>query len=250
MNPFFTIITPTLNEEKFLPHLLTAIKRQKEKDFEIIIVDGGSSDKTNKIAKRFKSTFAAENISLKLIFSNKPNVSQQRNVGAKLATGQYLVFLDADIIIPPSYLFLIRKAIKKTGEPLLATWVEPDSEDLSNKAMTMLVNFLIEIGKEVGKPLLLGYDIIIKKSVFNSIGMFREDIKIGEDQELAERALKNGYKAHVLRNPTLIHSSRRYRKKGYIKTLYTYIIATLHVLFKGPITEGVVDYPMGGKAHE
>jgi len=54
MKPFFSIVIPTLNEEKYLPNLLNDLTKQKEKDFEIIVVDGKSEDRTIDIAIKYK----------------------------------------------------------------------------------------------------------------------------------------------------------------------------------------------------
>ena len=98
MKPFFSIIIPTLNEEHFLPLLLSDLERQKDKNFEIIIIDGASVDKTREIAKEF-----SKRLSLTIHEVNKHNVSFQRNIGAKKAKGAYIIFLDADSCISPFY---------------------------------------------------------------------------------------------------------------------------------------------------
>ena len=82
MKPRFSIIIPTLNEEKFLPKLLESLTTQTVKDFEVIVVDGQSKDKTVAVAKRFAGT-----LQLTVVTSEKPSVSYQRNYGSKVVTG-------------------------------------------------------------------------------------------------------------------------------------------------------------------
>ena len=84
MNLFFSVVIPTLNEELFLPNLLEDFKKQKVKNFEIIVVDAKSKDKTRKIVKSFK-----QSLKIKLFLSNKKNVAYQKNLGAKKAKGRY-----------------------------------------------------------------------------------------------------------------------------------------------------------------
>ena len=91
--PFISIIIPTLNEEKFLPKLLNSIKEQNYKNYEIIVSDANSKDKTIEIAKRFN---------VKIVQGGKPAVG--RNNGAKFSVGDYLLFLDADVILPKNFL--------------------------------------------------------------------------------------------------------------------------------------------------
>lgn len=80
MKPFFSVIIPTLNEEKYLPHLLGDLSKQSNKEFETIIIDGKSEDLTQKKALSF-----SKELSMKLIESRKRNVSVQKNLGGKAA---------------------------------------------------------------------------------------------------------------------------------------------------------------------
>src|SRR5689334_11198275 len=95
MKPFFSIIVPTLNEEQYLPRLLTSIRRQRYKQYEVILVDGKSTDKTIAIAQSFRTLLPK----LTIVRSEKQQVGYQRNLGAKRAAGAYFVFLDADVSI-------------------------------------------------------------------------------------------------------------------------------------------------------
>lgn len=96
--PFFTIIIPTYNEEKFLPKLLNDLTKQKERDFEVIIVDGKSKDNTIKCAQHHR-----ESLNLKVVSSKISNVSVQRNLGARKSKGKFLIFLDADMRIGQAF---------------------------------------------------------------------------------------------------------------------------------------------------
>ncbi|VVB84169.1 Glycosyltransferase AglE [uncultured archaeon] len=86
-----SIIVPTLNEEKHITQLLTSIKRQSYSRIEIIIVDGGSKDKTLDIANGFGAM-------VKII--DKLGEFESRNIGAKLAKGKILIQTCADIVFP------------------------------------------------------------------------------------------------------------------------------------------------------
>ena len=78
--PYFSVIIPTLNEELYIPNLLTDLTHQKVFNFEVIVVDGKSSDKTKLIVGLFKNK-----LPLTFLESSKSNVSLQRNMGAKLS---------------------------------------------------------------------------------------------------------------------------------------------------------------------
>ena len=84
-----SIVIPTFNEEKFLPHLLKSLKEQTFKDFEIIVADNNSTDATRSVAI---------NVGAKVVKGGLP--ARGRNNGAKVARGEWLLFLDADVILP------------------------------------------------------------------------------------------------------------------------------------------------------
>ncbi len=87
-----SIIITTKNEEVHLPHLLDSITKQTYKYIETIVVDNASMDGTVRIAKQFKA----------LVWNKGPERSDQRNFGMKKAKGDYVLFLDADMILTPS----------------------------------------------------------------------------------------------------------------------------------------------------
>ena len=98
-----SIIIPTLNEEKYLPLLLKEIKKQNSADYEIIVADAGSEDKTIEIAK---------NYGCKIIPGGLP--ARGRNEGAKIAQGDIFLFMDADnIFLPPEFLKNLLEEFKK-----------------------------------------------------------------------------------------------------------------------------------------
>jgi len=88
---YVSVIVPTLNEEQSISHLFKSLKRQTYKNFEVIIVDGGSNDRTVKIAEEF---------GVKTMVKRKTPEYESRNLGAKAATGQILLFTSADIVFP------------------------------------------------------------------------------------------------------------------------------------------------------
>ena len=86
-----SIVIPAKNEEKYLPKLLASVKKQSFKDYEIIVADNNSKDKTKEIAKSY---------GCKIVKGGLPG--KGRNAGAKIAKGEIILFLDADVILPDS----------------------------------------------------------------------------------------------------------------------------------------------------
>lgn len=104
VKPLISIVIPTLNEEKYLPNMLTSILRQQNApSFEIIVADYNRTDKTVEIAKRFVNKVAQ---------NCEKSSAHARQAGSKLAEGELIAFIDADVILPPKFLATIPKNFK------------------------------------------------------------------------------------------------------------------------------------------
>lgn len=244
--PYFSIIIPTLNEEKFLPRLLNDLKKQKEKDFEIIIVDGNSDDKTREIGQRYKRDLN----NLKIFSVGERNVSYQRNFGAKRARGVYLIFLDADGRVSPSFMTAIKKEINKRKYLIFIPKMLPQSRNSQDKLMFNLTNLLIETSQLIGKPFCSGGFMIFQKDFFHFVGGFDENLFLAEDHEIIQRARKFGVIAKFLRSVKVKFSLRRMEKEGRLKILIKYLIALIHLLAKGKIDKKIFEYKMGGAGYQ
>ena len=91
IEPLVTVVITTKNEEKNIERLLRSIVAQSYKKLEVVIVDNNSTDRTKEISKKFT----------KHVYDMGPERSAQRNFGAKMAKGGYLLFLDADMELTP-----------------------------------------------------------------------------------------------------------------------------------------------------
>lgn len=85
--PKFSIIIPVYNVEKYIKRCLDSVFNQTEKDYEVIVVNDGSTDKSIQIAKKYD---------VKIVDTVHVSVSEARNIGVKYAKGDYLIFLDSD----------------------------------------------------------------------------------------------------------------------------------------------------------
>lgn len=244
MSAFFSIIIPTLNEEQYLPHLLSEIESQVTKDYEVIVVDAQSTDKTKEKAEDF-----AKKMPLRFLTSLKKNVSCQRNMGAAAATGEYLVFIDADIRLPKDFLTHIKVATQKKNNGIFLPFMLPDDHSQKTKVLITFVNTMIRLSQTYGKPLAPGGNFIVRKDIFEKIGGFSEDVFISEDHDFVRRAYQAGYRAKILRGAKLQMSMRRTKVEGDMSLIYKYVVAFLMYTMtpnNKALKKKPFDYEMGG----
>jgi glycosyltransferase involved in cell wall biosynthesis len=210
--PSLSIIIPTLNEEKYLPKLLKDLSQQTFQDFEVIVVDGTSEDKTVQKAQSFKKT-----LNLFCLTNQKRNVCYQRNHGAKQASADWLVFMDADNRIPPYFLQGIKYRIDLNEADVFTTYLEPDSSHQLDIAIAKAVNVYTLAQKTTKKPVAMESLFIIKKSLHKKLGGFDETVKWGEGTVLLTKVIKHKYIFQVYKDPTYIFSFRRLRAQGKLK---------------------------------
>lgn len=228
MKPSLSCIIITLNEEKFLPKLLKSLKKQTFKNFEIIVADYNSKDKTRQIARKF---------GCKIVSGGKPPVA--RNNGARIAKADYLVFLDADSELPEDFLEINFNKFKESGKGTATVYIKPISRDILDNFAYSLYNLTAKILSKF-HPLATGSCIFTKKDVFKKAKGFNEKIVIAEDHDYARRTRKSGFM--ILPVP-IYNSTRRIDKEGRIKFVSKLIYAGLYrILFNKEIEKPLFNY--------
>jgi glycosyltransferase involved in cell wall biosynthesis len=214
-----SVIIPAFNEEKFLGNCLLSLKEQDFKDFEIIVVDNNSTDKTAEIAKKFGAILVSE---------KNQGVAFARNKGAKIAKGEILAFTDADTILPKNWLSRIKEEFKN-DKNLIAFggscefYSGPISARLASKFLLKPFLFLDKFFS--GGFNLMGCNMAMKREVFFKVGGFNEKLKLNEDVEISYRLRKIG-KIKFDPNFKVKTSGRRFRY-GLILGVINYAPATI-----------------------
>lgn len=200
-----SIIIPTLNEEDYIGNLLSSLVYQTYKDFEVVLVDGNSEDKTLAVAKKFKPLIP----SLSIISSKKRSPAIQRNLGAKKALYERLLFLDADVILPFEFLERALSELKRTKAQVAHPFSTPITKELIDKYTYVLVNWGLDVAQHI-YPLAGGWTIFSSQRVHKKIGGFNEKLaRGGEDVDYVLRAAKSGFRFRILRNPKPYVAQRR-----------------------------------------
>ncbi len=248
MSDLFSVIIPTLNEEKYLPHILSDLASQKTKNFEVIIVDGESDDKTKDVAKGFQDRLPLQFFSL-----TKRNVSFQRNSGAKMAKGDYLVFIDADTRIPSDFTQNLEYACVKRGCEVVLPTIQWDDKSRKAKIFNSIVKSFIRASQVYGRPLSTGGNFAIEKHLFERIGRFNEHIFISEDHDLIRKAYDVGVKAKIVKNVKVTISMRRGALEGDASLIYKYVLGFLAYTMspnEKTLKKKLFEYEMGGHLYE
>lgn len=241
MTPTFSIIIPTLNEQKFLPHLLDSLVFQSMKNFDVTVVDGHSKDKTILVAKRFLHT-----LPLTIVKSDIPGVSLQRNKGAHLSSNEWLVFVDADSVLMPYFIERLTSFISKENPNFFTTWFRPDSDVSGDALLALAGNLFVEGSIIFHRPVAPGPLTIVTRDVFDMVHGYDETLRFGEDYDLTRRIALQGIALQMLRETLYIFSLRRVRNEGKIYVIRLYLKAALLVLFTKKNLRDVPGYITGG----
>jgi glycosyltransferase involved in cell wall biosynthesis len=223
-----SIIIPTLNEEKLLPKLLDQLNDQKLKakyNYEIIISDGGSKDRTLEIAKNYTDKIVVHKE------TRRQKISEGKNAGYKISSGDPLVFICADCRIEnPEMFFDYILNFQKSNYLAATFWFDVFTEEKiwSDFLFHTFFNWLVKLLNFFGNGMGRGECQVIKREIFELVGGYNEELTAGEDYDLYTRIRKLG-KIDVNFKIKIFESPRRYRKFGYLRILLMWFRNSLRV---------------------
>jgi glycosyltransferase involved in cell wall biosynthesis len=208
-----TIVIPTKNEERHLPRLLKSIKEQSVEPLEIILADANSADRTLEIAKEY---------GVKIVEGGSP--SEGRNRGAELATGDVIIFMDADTyFIEDNDLIDIYNKFKQQNYDIASCYFKSDDK---TKATQGLLNFLKWFGTRRYNKILkwdFGAFLIVKKDPFQRVNGFDERVQVMEDVSIIRKFNRLGYSQGLIRRRIGITLSLKKREKNHLISLKRFL---------------------------
>ncbi|HNY35994.1 MAG TPA: glycosyltransferase [Candidatus Pacearchaeota archaeon] len=213
-----SIIIPTLNEEKNIKTLLAIIQKGGFDDYEVIIADAGSIDKTIEIARKNNC-----------IISKGGLPARGRNIGAKIAKGDILFFLDADLkFYPKNFLKLSVDYFTKNDLSVASFAILPQKNNIYMNPFTL--NLFYNIPQELLKKVfpMGAMGIMVKKDVFEKVKGFDESITLAEDHYFVQQANKFG-KFDIIKGVKIYMPLRRFEKDGYFRTSFKYLICAFNM---------------------
>jgi len=237
MEQTLSVVIPSLNEAERLPDLLGALARQTRRPDQIIIADAGSTDRTRTIAVAHRA---------QVVEGGMPAVG--RNAGARVATGDLLLFLDADDQLDDDFVATIFDEFLDRGLAVATAFVEPIERDPRNVFATEVVNLYLDAMQYVA-PHAPGFCILVRRDVHEAIEGFDETVVLAEDHDYVQRAAEHG-RFRVLRSARVGTSMRRIEKEGLVRLAFKYLYCELYVMTGRPIREVPFDYEFAAFAPE
>ena len=219
----FSIIIPVYNRPSEINELLESIMIQDfEDDFEVLVVEDGSSHTSEEICNGF-----IEKINLKYFFKENTGAGRSRNYGMQRASGNYFIILDSDVILPKTYLKSVKEQLT---QKFTDAFGGPDAAHSSFSKLQKAINYSMTSflttggirGKKngVGKFQLRSFNLGISQEVFKKTNGF-SDMKIAEDIDLTFRLWEAGFETQLITDAFVYHK-RRTSLLQFLKQTYQF----------------------------
>lgn len=198
-NPLVSVIMPAYNAAEHIAEAIESVLIQNYRNFELVVVDDGSTDNTRDIIAGFKDD------KIKYFYKENNGPSAARNLAVRKAGGQYIVPLDSDDMMIPKFIASHLQEFEKYPEADLIycdDWLI-DEDDKPIRVIERREyadrNSLIRDLFRSGFPI-VPFRTCIRRSVFDKIGFYDEDLLVAEDYDMMRRLVKSGLKIHHLKN--------------------------------------------------
>lgn len=230
----YSVIIPVYNRLDEVEDLLASLSRQTFKDFEVVIVEDGSTAPCKDAVDRY-----ADKVTVKYFMKPNEGRSIARNYGLERAAGDYFIFFDSDCVIPEQYFEKLDKALEKHpvdcfGGPDAAHESFSDTQKAINYSMT---SFLTTGGIRGGKVSLekftpRTFNMGFSRKVYDNVGGFRE--MFSEDIDMSTRIKNAGYSIALIREAYVYHK-RRIDFKKFFRQVHVFGMSriTLKLLYPG-----------------
>jgi len=207
----FSIIVPVFNRPGEVTELLQSLSVQTETNFEIIIVEDGSTEPCEDVVKQY-----SDKLDIKYFFKKNEKPAIARNYGSRHCSGDYFLFFDSDCIIPPQYFENINKTLKENytdafGGPDAA---HPDFNTTQKAISYSMTSFFTTGGIRGGSEKMdkfypRSFNMGISREAYEKIGGFPETtMHPGEDMVFSIEIVKQGFKTQLIKKAHVFHKRR------------------------------------------
>lgn len=207
----FSVIIPVYNRPDELRELLASLTRQTYTDFEVLVIEDGSTSKADGIVAGF-----ANQLTIRYFYKENSGQGFTRNYGFERATGDYFVIFDSDALVPPHYFAVVNERLQTV--PALDAYGGPDAAhpDFTpvQKAISYSMTSPFTTGGIRGSRKNLGgtyhprsFNMGLSRQVWQTTGGYRLS-RMGEDIEFAIRIIENGFKTGLIPDAFIYHKRR------------------------------------------
>jgi glycosyltransferase involved in cell wall biosynthesis len=208
-----SIVIPMYNAGKNIKELFDSLNNQTEKNFEVIIVDDGSTDNSIEIVKKSKVNFP-----LKMIRQKNSGPAAARNKGIKNAKSNNLVvFLDSDCMPENEWFYKIKEFFKDKNFQIVFGSLNNGDDDIFSNALDFSWGYKINDKNKKGeRDLVTSANMIVRKKVLDEI-LFNEHMIMAEDSDFSVRARKRGFKIYFNPEIKVFHKHKRDSLSQFLK---------------------------------
>jgi len=207
------LVIPTLNEETHIGLLLETLAHQTYRNFEVVVVDSNSIDRTCEVVEKYRDRLP----SLKIVQTPEKGLSRARNIGVRESKAEDILFMDADGKVAVDFLEDLVLVMRTMELKAAATLVKPDSTKLFDR---FFYGILMGWGLRIFQyffPVVTGSSLIVQREIFEQAGGFDTTIHF-EDSAFARKVARIG-RFRILPHPVVTTSVRRLDRDGRFKTL-------------------------------
>lgn len=232
----YSFVIPVYNRPDEVDELLDSLCRQRLTDFEVVVVEDGSAVPCRSVTEKYADR-------LQVRYYEKPNSGPgpTRNYGVEKATGEYVLILDSDVVLPPGYLEAVDEELAATpcdafGGPDRAHASFTPMQKAINYAMT---SFFTTGGIRGGKKKMdrfypRSFNMGVRTAVYRALGGFSE-MRFGEDIDFSTRIFKQGYSCRLFPEAWVWHKRRTDLRK-FFRQVHNSGIARINLTKRHPGT--------------
>lgn len=240
--PRISIIVPVYNRPSEVEELLESLERQSDRDFEVVIVEDGSSETCEEVTENY-----AERLKIRYFFKENTGPGPSRNFGFDQATGDYGIFLDSDCILPEKYLVTVKNALL---DDYTDAFGGPDRAHENFSPFQKAVNYSMTSffttggirggGEKMDKFYPRSFNMGYSREVFDATGGFA-GMRFGEDIDMSIRILNSGFRTKLIRDAWVYHK-RRTSTRQFFKQVFNSGIARINLYKKHPSSLKIIHF--------
>lgn len=233
-------VVPVFNRPDEMRELLESLCQQSDTDFEIVVVEDGSTEKSDLICQQF-----SDRLQIQYYFKENTGPGLSRNYGIERASANYCIFVDSDCVIPPQYVATVKRFLSKNP---VDAFGGPDAADESFSNLQKAINYAMTSffttggirgsSEKLEKFHPRSFNMGITKAVYAKTGgfptiRFAYAKAAGEDLDLSIQIIKSGFKTALISEAYVFHK-RRTSLKQFLRQVYNFGIARITISKRHP----------------